>query len=456
MHPHQDNYTQLTTGAIPSVITRMAVPTIISMLVTSLYNIADTFFVGQIDTQSTAAVGVVFSAMSIIHAVGFFFGHGSGNFISRTLGAKDRESAARMSATGFVYAIAAGLIITIVGEWLLTPLAIGLGSTPTILPYAEQYMAIILLGAPVMTGGLVLNNQMRFQGNASLAMVGIVSGAVLNVALDPLLILGFGWGIVGAAWATVISQTFSFLLLLYMQRRGDNIRLDLRRFTPSIKYVREIVAGGTPSLTRQSLGCVATILLNVVAGVYGDAAIAAMSIVSRITFVIFSVIIGLGQGFQPLCGFSFGAGLYERVRRAFWFCVRVGTIFLTLCAIFLFVFSTPVIAIFRDDPDVIRIGSEALRYQVLVYPLGALTMLSNMFLQTVRMPWRANILAAARRGLFFIPMILILPSCLALYGLVICQPVCDTLAFIVTLPVILYSLRTMEQHAKRKAANSDS
>lgn len=438
-----DHYTELTTGAIPRVIARMAVPTIISMLVTSLYNIADTFFVGQVDTQSTAAVGVAFPAMSMIHAFGFFFGHGSGNYISRRLGTKDYDSAGRMAATGFVFALLFGLAITLAGRMLLSPLVLMLGSTPTIQAQCEAYMDIILLGAPVMTGSIVLNNQMRFQGNASMAMVGIVTGAVVNVVLDPLLILGLGMGVRGAAWATVIGQVVSFLLLLYMNRRVT-VRVDVRRFTPTLAMAGEMVAGGTPSLTRQTLGCVATVLLNVAAGVYGDAAIAGMSIVSRITFVIFSIIIGLGQGFQPLCGFSYGAGLYDRVRRAYWFCVRTGTVFLTLCAVLLFVFSHPVIAIFRDDPDVIRIGGEALRWQVLVYPMGALTMLSNMLLQTVRMPWRANILASARRGLFFIPMILILPAQFGLLGLEICQPVCDTLAFLLALPILLYSLRQIE------------
>ena len=448
MRRSSDHYTELTTGPVPRVIARMAIPTIVSMLVTSLYNIADTFFVGQIDTQSTAAVGVAFPAMSMIHAFGFFFGHGSGNYISRRLGAKDEASAARMAATGFIYALLFGLAITVAGRFFLTPFVQMLGSTPTIQTQCEWYMDIILLGAPVMTGAIVLNNQMRFQGNASQAMVGIVAGAVVNVVLDPLLILVLGMGVRGAACATVAGQVFSFLLLLYMNRRV-RVGVNLRRFTPSPKMMAEMVAGGTPSLTRQSLGCVATILLNVAAGAYGDAAIAGMSIISRLTFVIFSIIIGLGQGFQPLCGFSYGAGLYGRVRAAFWFCVRVGTVFLTACAVLLFAFSHPVIALFRDDPEVIRIGSEALRFQVLVYPMGALTMLSNMLLQTVRMPWRANILASARRGLFFIPLILILPSHFGLLGLEICQPVCDTLAFLLSLPILLYSLREIDRSPRQ-------
>ena len=439
----RDNYTFLTAAPVPRVVCSLAVPTVISMLVTSLYNIIDTFFVGQIDTQSTAAVGVVFAVMSGIHAVGFFFGHGSGNFIARQLGARNHRQAAVMAATAFVYALVVGALITVAGECTLTPLAKALGSTDTILPHATSYMSIILLGAPVMTGSIVLNNQMRFQGNASFAMMGIVFGAVLNVALDPLFIFAFHWGIAGAAWATVVSQTASFILLIVMNRYGENIRIDMRLFSRSWLYVREILAGGTPSLTRQTLGCIATIMLNVAAGAYGDHAIAAMSIVTRITFVIFSVIIGLGQGFQPLCGFSYGAGLFRRVRRGFFFTVALGTTFLFFCAVVLYLFAPQVVAVFRDDPTVVSVGAEALQWQVLAYPLGSLTMTSNMLLQTIRKPWRANLLAGARRGLFFIPLIIILPQCYGLWGVIICQPLCDVAAFLLTLPVIYSVIRKL-------------
>ena len=444
MSHRQDNYTFLTSAPIPRVIGTMAVPTIISMLVTSLYNIVDTFFVGQIDTQSTAAVGVVFAVMSLIHAVGFFFGHGSGNFIARQLGAKNRQAAQHMASTGLVYAVAFGLVITIVGESMLRPLALALGSTPTILPYAERYMGIILLGAPVMTASLVLNNQMRFQGNALYAMVGVVSGAVINVALDPLFIFGFGWGVAGAAVATVVSQCCGLVLLIVMNGKSDSIRFHLRDVSLKWRYVVEIIAGGTPSLVRQALGCIATIMLNVVAADYGDAAIAAMSIVARITFVVFSIIIGLGQGFQPLCGFCYGAGNHERVKRAFWFSVGEGTLFLCVCTVAGWLFAKPIITVFRDDVEVIQVGTEAFRWQLLAYPLGALTMLSNMLLQTIRKPWRANILAAARRGLFFIPLILLLPRYYGLLGVEICQPVCDVLSFLLTLPILYSALRQLK------------
>lgn len=313
-HSTKDNYLYLTTTPVPRLIVSLAVPTIISMLVTSFYNMADTYFVGKINTQSTAAVGIVFSVMSIIQAVGFFFGHGSGNYISRKLGAQETGNAEKMAATGFFWALFMGIFLAVVGLIFLTPLSLALGSTPTILPYTEKYLGIILLGAPFMTASLVLNNQIRFQGNAAYAMVGIVSGAVINVILDPILIFVFDMGISGAALATVISQICSFSLLLYMCRKGGNIRIRFRNFTPSLAFIKEIIGGGTPSLARQGLASVATILLNVAAGAYGDAAIAGMSIVTRIAMFINAFLIGFGQGFQPVCGFNYGAGLYARVR----------------------------------------------------------------------------------------------------------------------------------------------
>ena len=314
MHEHIDNYTYLTQAPVHRVIITMAIPTIISMLVTGLYNIADTFFVGKIDTQATAAVGVVFSLMFFVQAMGFFFGHGSGNYISRELGARRHENAIKMASTGFFSSFLVGVIVLILGEIFLTPLSLMLGSTPTILPYTEDYMQVILLGAPFLTSSLTLNNQMRLQGNANFAMYGIVTGAILNVVLDPILIFTCGLGVSGAAWATVIGQAVSFVILFLMTRRGENIAIHFRNFSPSLQRYKEIFYGGSPSMMRQGLACIATMSLNLAAGAYGDSAIAAMSIVGRIAMLSFAVVIGLGQGFQPVCGFCYGAGLYDRLK----------------------------------------------------------------------------------------------------------------------------------------------
>lgn len=439
----RDNYTFLTHAPVHRVVLTMAIPTIISMLSTSLYNLADTYFVGKINTQSTAAVGVSFSVMAIIQAVGFFFGHGSGNYISRMLGAKERELAEQMASTGFVLSIVAGVIIAVLGQLFLTPLCIALGSTSTILPYTERYLGIVMLGAPFMTASLTLNNQMRFQGNASYAMCGILSGVVLNFVLAPLLILYFALGITGAAIATLTSQTFGFLMLFRMSRRSQNISIHISNVRFSRDFMKEIVFGGTPSLSRQGLGSLSTIMLNHAAGFYGDAAIAGMSIVTRLSFFIYAVVIGIGQGFQPLCGFCYGAKLYSRVREGFFFCVKLGTAFLSVCAILGFIFSEPIIALFRDDPDVVAVGAVALDWQIISYPLVTTIVATNMMLQTIRKPVRANLVAAARSGLFFIPLIFILPHFFGLLGVEMCQAWSDVCAFSLSLPIAFSAFRDM-------------
>ena len=450
MHEHIDNYTYLTQAPVHRVIITMAIPTIISMLVTGLYNIADTFFVGKIDTQATAAVGIVFSLMFFVQAMGFFFGHGSGNYISRELGARRHENAVKMASTGFFSSFFFGLVILVLGEIFLTPLSLMLGSTATILPYTEDYMQVILLGAPFLTSSLTLNNQMRLQGNANFAMYGIVTGAILNVLLDPFFIFTCGLGVSGAAWATVVGQVVSFVILFFMARRGENIAIRFRNFSPSIQKYKEIFYGGSPSMMRQGLACVATMSLNFAAGAYGDSAIAAMSIVSRIAMLSFAVVIGLGQGFQPVCGFCYGAGLYDRLKEAYKFTVTIGTIFLIVLAIIGWMISGTLIGVFRDDPEVIAIGVVALRWQLCVFPVNALILASNMLAQTCRKPWRANFLAAARQGLFFIPLIFILPSYFGLLGVEMCQAVSDVLSFTLTVPIVIYTFREFTREAAAK------
>ena len=293
---------------VRGLILRLAAPTVASMLVTAFYNIVDAWFVGLLDTQSMAAVGVAFPAMAVIQAVGFFFGHGSGNTLARMLGAGDRHGARRMAAVGVVCSAAAGGLLAGLGLLFLRPLALAMGSTPTILPYAEAYLAVTLLGAPAMCAALTLNNQLRFQGKAALAMAGIVSGAVLNCLLDPLFIFVFGWGVAGAAAATAASQAVSLCVLWRMNRRHGVVPVRLRAFAPTRAALGEVVRGGAPSLFRQGLGCLATAALNHAAGPYGDAAIAGMSIVTRIALFVGSALVGFGQGFQPVRGAGGGRG----------------------------------------------------------------------------------------------------------------------------------------------------
>ena len=442
-------YKQLTEAPVEPLICKMAVPTIISMLITSIYNMADTFFVGWLGTSATGAVGVVFPLMAAIQAVGFFFGQGSGNYISRQLGAQHREEAARMAATGFFSALAAGAVIMVLGLVCHTPLCRLLGATDTILPYALDYMCIILIGAPWITAALVLNNQLRLQGNATYAMVGLVSGGVLNIALDPLFIFVFDMGIAGAAVATILSQFISFCLLLGVRLSGG-IQIRLRLFSPSRKRFLALAGGGVPSLCRQGLASIAVTCLNTAARPYGDAAIAAMSIVTRVSQFAGSAMIGFGQGFQPVCGFNYGARKYDRVSRGFWFCVKVSTAALVLLAVVGWVFAPQVIAIFRaDDPEVIRIGAATMRWQCISFPLIGWSTMCNMLLQNIAMTVRASIVAAARQGLFFIPFALILPVFFGLQGVQVCQAVSDVCAFFLaialTLPV-LHMLSRLAEH----------
>lgn len=429
---------------VKKLVCRLAVPTIMSMLVTSFYNMADTFFVGKIDTQSTAAVGIVFSLMAIIQAVGFLFGHGSGNFISRRLGAGDMEEAEKMSAVGFFSSFLAGIVIMVVCLIFIEPLSYALGSTPTIQPYTVSYLRIILFGTPAMTASLVLNNQMRFQGSAFYAMIGIVSGAVINIGLDPFFIFVCDMGVVGAALATMISQYMSFLFLLLMIRKGGNIRIRFQNFRPSLHFYKEVIRGGIPSLCRQGLASIATICLNHAAGNYGDAAIAGMSIVTRVMMFANSALIGFGQGFQPVCGFNYGAKKYKRVLDAFWFCVRTAFIFLTVVAVVIFAFAPEIIALFRKgDADVITVGTAALRYSIAVFPLSAWIVMCNMMLQSIGKGLKASIVASARQGIFFLPLIAILPHLFGLTGVEICQTVSDVLALTVSIPLGVSVIREM-------------
>lgn len=440
----RDNFTFLTSAPVHQVVLVMAVPTIVSMLVTSIYNIVTTFYVGRISTQATAAVGIAFSVMAIIQAVGFTFGQGSGNYISRELGAQRHGNARRMASTGFFLAVGTGLVLGAAGLLFLRPLALLLGSTPTILPYAETYLAFVLMAAPFMCGALCLNNQMRFQGNAAYSMFGILTGACINVVLAPVLIFVFGMGITGAGLSTFAGEACSMLVLLRMSRIRQNIHVSPRCFTPRLALLKEIFAGGTPSLTRQGMASISVAMLNVAAGVYGDAAIAAMSIVNRMTFVIFAAMIGLGQGFQPLCGFCYGARLYARVREGYWFIVRLGFLIMTVCAVLGFFFSEECIDVFRRDPAVVSVGTVALRWQLVTLPLGVVVMYTNMMMQTIRKPWQANVLASARNGLFFIPLIIILPRFFGLLGVEMCQAWADILSFILAVPIAMSGFRALK------------
>ena len=445
----QDNYTFLTSAPIERVIPTMAVPTIISMLVTSIYNIVDTYFVGQLNTQATAAVGVVFPVMAVIQAVGFFFGSGSGTFISRALGAKEVHQARVMASSGFFSALFFGALITVLGLLLLHPLSVALGSTPTILPYTERYLAGILIGAPFLTASMTLNNQMRFQGNAKQAMYGLMTGAALNVVLVPFFMFVLNMGILGTAVGTMLSEFVAFIVLLVMASRGDNIaiRWGDMKFDERCSRKRitmELFRGGTPSLTRQGLASVATMMLNVAAGMFGDAAIAGMSIVTRIINFVFSAMLGIGQGYQPFCGFNYGARNYERLRRGYMFSLKLCVTIIVILGVPSFIFAEEIIDFLRHDAAVVEVGAKAFRWQLISLPLCAFVVMTNMTLQTSGKAFSANFLSAARNGIYFIPLILLLPRFLGILGVEICQAVADVLSCATAIPLAWYYFKTLK------------
>ena len=434
MKKTQDRFEYLTTTPVPKLITTLAVPTIISMLVTGIYNTADTFFVGKISTQATAAVGLVFPVMAIIQASGFFCGHGSGNYLSRMLGAGKKDEANNMASTGFALSLIIGVIVAAVGIALSPYIAKVIGATDSTMEDTLSYMRIIMLGAPFMMGQFVINNQLRFQGSAMFAMIGLMCGAVINIVLDPLLILTLDMKVKGAAIATVSGQIASFIVLLIGSRRGENIRLAIHNIHINGHYLYEILNGGIPSLFRQGLAAVATMLLNHAAGDLGnDAAIAS------------SALIGFGQGYQPVCSFNYGANLKKRVREGYFFCVKYGTIFLFAVGALCFVFAPQIVGWFRDDPDVIAVGKVALRCQAAVLFLNATTIITNMMLQSIGKGFKASVTASARNGIFFIPLILILPKAFGLLGVEITQSCADVLSLIISVPLAYSELKKMKE-----------
>ena len=446
MDAQEKKFIAMTQPPVGGIICRLAVPCIISMLVTAFYNMADTFFVGMLHSNAaTGAVGVVFSMMAIIQAVGFFFGQGSGNYISRMMGQKQYEEASIMAANGFFTAIGAGVLICIAGQIFLEPLSYLLGSTDTILPYTKDYLRIILFGAPWMTASLVLNNQLRFQGSASYAMVGITAGAVLNIALDPLLIFTCNMGVAGAGLATIISQFVSFVILLIGCSRGANIHISFRKMKLTQHYLIHMVRGGLPSLSRQSIASIATICLNNVARPYGDVVIAAMGVVQRIMQFGASAMIGFGQGFQPFCGFNYGAKLIDRVKKGFWFCVKGSFGFLCGVAILGFIFAPGLVSIFRDDPEVIACGALALRLQCCSFPFQSFIVMSNMMQQVTGRTVPATFMAMARQGIFFIPAILFLPLAFGVLGIQMSQAIADMCTLLCAIPLQMHILRDISR-----------
>ena len=442
----QKKYIMMTETPVPKLITKLAIPTILSMLVTGFYNLADTYFVGKITTEDTAAVGLVFPFMAIIQAVGFFCGQGSGTFLSRMLGSGEKQKAEEMAATGFLLAAILGVLITVFGNIYAHPLAYLLGADAGSVEKTVQYLRIILIGAPFMTCQFVVNNQLRFQGSAIYAMVGLFCGAAANVVLDPIMIFGFRMGISGAAVATVSGQLISFIVLMVGTTKGANLRLHVKNIRLNFYYLGQIANGGLASLLRQGLAAVATLLMNNEAQeLGGNAAVAAMSIVTRIVMMIGSAMIGFGQGFQPVCSFNYGAGKKDRVREGFFFCFKYGTVFLTFGAAILIILADPIVYGLRHDPAVVEVGKVALRWQAATLPFLAFTSMANMMLQATGKGIKASIASSCRSGLCFIPCLYILVYFFGIRGLEATQAVADFFSLLIAIPLAVSELAKMKK-----------
>ncbi len=432
-------FKQMTEVPVSRTILSLGIPTTISMLVTNIYNIADTYFVSQIGLSASGAVGIVFGFMAVLQAIGFMFGQGAGSNISRSLGAKDEKSAGEYATISFVSAFILSIVIGIICMIFLNPFLRLLGSTETILPYAAIYAKFIIIASPFSVCGFVMNNILRFEGKANYAMIGLVSGALLNLIGDPILIFYFDLGIYGAGLSTAFSQIISFFVLLSFFIRGKtSSKLTIANFKLDFNKFKQLITIGFPSMSRQGLQSISTMLLNNYSAVYGDAAVAAMSIVSRIVFLVFAVGLGVGQGYQPVCGFNYGAKKYSRVKEAFRFTLVLSEGILGFFAIICFIAAPYAVAMFRKDPEVLDIGILALRLQCISMFFQPLGVVSNMTFQSTGKALLAIVSSLFRNGLFFIPTIIIGANCFGILGIQSAQTISDILTFITTLPLIIH------------------
>lgn len=439
-----NQYIKMTETPVAKLILSLGIPTTISMLITNIYNMADSYFVSQVSLSAGGATSIVFGIMSILQAFGFMFGHGAGSNISRMLGSKQMEKANKYASTGFFWALFCGLFIMTAGLIFLEPLMRLLGSTETILPYAKDYGLWILLAAPAMTASCVLNNILRYEGKATLAMIGLTTGGILNMVLDPLFIFTFDMGIGGAGLATALSQYISFGILLSMfLLRKTQSRLSIRFIATEVRTLGDIIFTGLPSLARQGLNSVSTMVLNAQAKAFGDAAIAAMGYVGRTSSLIFSVGLGIGQGFQPVAAFNYGAKKYDRVKKGSWFTLFFGIGFIGAISAVCFAFAPQIIELFRKETLVVVIGSEALRIMCVFLLFLPVSVVATMLFQSIGKSLPALILSCLQSGLVFIPLCIILPHFFGVTGIEVAQPLAYFVSAVVSLPMMLAFLRRL-------------
>lgn len=430
-------------GSVKRVILSLALPSIGSMLVTSIYNIADAYFISKISISASASVGIVLSVMAVIQAVGFAFGMGSASRISILLGKEEKEQAEVYASSAFVLSILAGCILAGIGLWKLKPLMRFLGSTDTILPYAIIYGRYILGTAPVMCGCYVLNNLLRAEGKAKFACIAVLSGCLLNIFLDYLLINIFSMGIHGGGLATLISQILSFGILLYWYlAKRTWLLLSLKNVGKEFLVYWEIIKYGFSSFLRQGLTGLATFLLNTTMVSYGDAAVAGVAVAGRIFLFLFSAIVGFVQGYSPVVGYHYGDGNMGKVRKALGFSLKIGVVVTAVLGVVTYVGAGKLIAYFvGNDLTAVEIGTKALQYQCVVMPFIFVATLCNQTYQAMGKAVSASFMASCRQGIFYVPAILGLPVVFGVTGGILAQPVADVLSFLASVPFLLHLRR---------------
>ncbi len=438
-------YKKMTETPVYKLILRLGLPTTISMLITNIYNLADTYFVGGLGESQQAATGILFTLQAIIQAIAFMLGHGSGTYCSKALAEKDTETATTYVSTAFYTGFFIGVILLVFGLMFLTPFMRLLGSTDTILPYAKDYGFWVLLSCPFMICSLILNNNLRYEGIALFSMIGLTFGGVLNILGDYVLVVKVGMGVYGAGLATAVSQVVSFLILLvlYIKKAQGSIKLSAVKLD-KIVFIN-IVKGGLPSLIRQGLSSISNGILNNVIKPYGDAAIAAVSIVNRYSSFVLAVGIGIGQGFQPVAAFNYSAKKYDRVKKGLKFTWAFSTVFVGVIALLGIIFAPQVIRIFQKAEEVVKLGS----FSLIIASIGLLMLPSstsaNMLFQSIRQAKKASFLALLRSGLVFIPMLAILSAVWGLYGVLSAQGIADFISGIVSIPFMINFLKKREE-----------
>ena len=440
----EKHYAKMTETPVAKLILNLGIPTTISMLITNIYNMADTYFVGTLGESAQAATGVLFTVQAIMQGIAFMFGHGGGTFISRALADKNTKEATKYISSAFFMGGLIGVMITILGLTFLDPLVRFLGSTETIVPHAKDYGTWILLAAPFIICSFILNNGLRYEGKAFYAMYGLTAGGLLNILGDYILVMKCGLGVYGAGLATAASQVVSFAILLYMYLKMAQSSIQIKAVSQDFRLYLKIARVGMPSLIRQGLTSVTNGLLNNVTKPFGDAAIAAMSVVSRYSNFLMCVGLGMGQGFQPVASFNYQARKYDRVKKGLLFTTAFGLVFIGAMSTISIIFAEPIITIFQKHPDVIAIGAKALRFTAIGMMFMPFSVPVNMLYQSIQQPTISSVLSLIRSGMVTIPLLLFAVPILGLLGIQLAQPIADIVAGLISIPFIIRFLRKTE------------